>query len=102
MQKIILFAAVASLVIWAGCSPNRKSNSDPNAAFQAYEQTFIDRLWQLNPSFATDEGFHNYDSVLQIPTVENTEKILEANTILQDSLHTFSPEKLSDNNKTDY
>jgi uncharacterized protein (DUF885 family) len=102
MRKNIFFVAFASIVIWAGCNSNSKSNTDQNAAFQSYEQTFIDHLWKLNPSFATDEGFHNYDSILQIPTTENTQMVLNENAALQDSLHTFSPEKLSDNNKTDY
>lgn len=81
---------------------NSNKNADVNEKFASYKETFIDKLWQLNPSFATEEGFHNYDSTIDIPSQEVMQQKLSIYKILQDSLHKFELQKLSDNNKTDY
>ncbi len=76
--------------------------TDQNASFDNYKEGFIDELWKLNPSFATEEGFHNYDSVIDIPSQDKMQQKLTAYGVLQDSLHKFDLNNLSDNNKTDY
>lgn len=103
MKKLFSHATISCLIILMSCNMNHTSTStDQNTQFNKYKEEFIDQLWKLNPSFATEEGFHNYDSVIDIPSQEVMKSKLSAYKTMQDSLHQFSLNNLSDSNKTDY
>src|SRR5580658_1055596 len=104
MKKLFSFAGIICLIVLISCNMNNNTNTatDQNASFDKYKEGFIDQLWKLNPSFATEEGFHNYDSVIDIPSQEMMQSKLAAYKMMQDSLHQFDLSKLSDNNKTDH
>lgn len=40
---------------------------DQNQAFSAFSQSFIDSLWQVAPTWALYNGFHQYDGKLLVP-----------------------------------
>lgn len=102
MKKIGLsFFAVLLLI---SCAKNAKStqDSDLNKKFDNYKNNFISALWKINPNWASEVGFHKYDSILIIPDAKaNQQKIDFANSQL-DSLNSYTIDQLSNNNKTDY
>ncbi|WP_412501221.1 DUF885 domain-containing protein [Shewanella chilikensis] len=52
--------AMASNVSAAG-------KQDQNQAFSSFSQSFIDSLWQVAPTWALYNGFHQYDAKLLVP-----------------------------------
>ncbi|HCD12873.1 MULTISPECIES: DUF885 domain-containing protein [Shewanella] len=40
---------------------------DQNQAFSSFSQSFIDSLWQVAPTWALYNGFHQYDAKLLVP-----------------------------------
>jgi uncharacterized protein (DUF885 family) len=106
MKKLFSFAGIICLIALISCNMNNTTNTNTNAGqnekFASYREIFLDQLWKLNPSFATEEGYHNYDSMIEIPTPEIMQQKLAAYKTLQDSLHTFDLQQLSDSDKTDY
>lgn len=76
-------------------------NADLNSKFDLYKEYFVDELWKISPEWAASQGFHNYDSILMIPTDENDRIQMKFAESQLDSLKKFPLEQLSDNNKTD-
>jgi uncharacterized protein (DUF885 family) len=76
--------------------------STVNNGFENYKSAFIEELWKVYPNWASDVGYHLYDSVLVVPDKENGEKQLKFINANLDSLKTYTLNELSDNNKTDY
>src|SRR5690606_9343579 len=71
-------------------------------AFNSFKEHFVEELWMLNPSWASYEGYHAYDSILKIPDeVYRTEQMAFADRLL-DTLESIDFEQLSESNKTDY
>ncbi len=75
---------------------------DQNAHFDRYKENFVESLWKLYPGWASNIGYHKYDSVLTIPNQQQRDKQLAFAKANLDSLKSFDLDKLSDNNKTDY
>lgn len=99
MKKIIpLFVAGAILV---SCQ-NNKSTSNADAAFDGYKNRLIENYWSVYPDYATNVGFHKYDSVLKVPDATYQKEQLEFAAANLDSLRSFQLDKLSDANQTDY
>ncbi|MES2628289.1 MAG: DUF885 domain-containing protein, partial [Bacteroidota bacterium] len=100
-MKIVYLVTVAVLLASCG-GTEKKSGESADAAFDEYKKQYIAQLWRTYPGWASSVGYHNYDSVLVIPD-ENSRKteLSFANSQL-DSLKKYTPESLSDNNKTDY
>ena len=76
--------------------------NDTNPAFESYKSNFIESLWKVYPTWASEVGYHRYDSILMIPGAENKELQLKFINSYLDSLKTYEINRLSDNNKTDY
>ena len=96
---LLLFA-----VIFSGCkkdSVNPEGRKD-DAAFTAYEDTFLDGLWKQNPDWATSEGYHKYDSILLVPSSKNRGKLLDFYKSQLDSLSRYDVNQLSLTNRMDY
>lgn len=102
MKKLI---TVLSIVILASCGGEKKQEAvtqNQDATFDAYKERFVLHLWEVYPSWASGQGFHNYDSVLVIPNQDQRNKELAFCKANLDSLKAFDLAALSDNNKTDY
>jgi uncharacterized protein (DUF885 family) len=104
VKKILLsFLFLAGLIV--GCkkddSVNPQSLKD-NDAFTLYEQSFLDGLWKLNPDWATQEGYHKYDSLLLAPSNKNRDKQLDFAKLQLDSLSRYDVTTLSEENQIDY
>ncbi len=87
------------------CNSNEKeisSNKDVDNEFNSFKERFVISLWKQYPEWATSQGFHNYDSLLTIPTPEYRDKENRFVNSMLDSLKLFNLELLSANNKTDF
>lgn len=91
-----LLVLVFSIVVSA-CRPE-----DANVEFDSFKESFMDRLWEVYPGWASNVGYHKYDSVLVVPDREAFEKELSFAAEELAVLSQFDVASLSDNNKTDY
>jgi uncharacterized protein (DUF885 family) len=73
-----------------------------DGTFTTYEGTFLDNLWKLNPDWATQEGYHKYDSLLIVPNSKNRDKLLDFYKSQLDSLSRYTITQLSPTNQMDY
>ena len=88
LQFVMLFAQPAS--------------NKTNAAFDAFKLRFIDALWKANPGWATENGYHKWDSVLIVPTDASRTSQKQWATRYLDSLNGFSMKDLDVANQTDW
>ena len=101
MKKICTLALAVLAMI--GCGQKKAATSgDQNVHFDQYKNSFVEHLWEINPSWASSVGYHKFDSVLVIPNEDSKKKELEFAKSNLDSLKSFDIAQLSDNNKTDY
>jgi uncharacterized protein (DUF885 family) len=87
------------------CNSNEKeisSNKDMDNEFNSFKERFVISLWKQYPEWATSQGYHNYDSLLTIPTPEYRDKENRFVNSMLDSLKLFNLELLSAINKTDF
>ncbi|CAL1517292.1 DUF885 domain-containing protein [Chitinophaga sp. MM2321] len=104
MRKLLLCAVAAAAITACnnGKSSSGGTDSILNTAFSNYEQQFIDHLWKENPDWATNVGYHKYDTVLIVPDSAATQTRLAFIQQHLDSLQSFDPAKLSDTYKIDF
>jgi uncharacterized protein (DUF885 family) len=107
MKKIIGLSAL--LIGLIACSSNKSSSEngenttkDANPAFENYKANFIEGLWKIYPTWASELSYHKYDSVLTVSDAANEDIELKFITTNLDSLKNYDLKDLSDNNKTDY
>jgi hypothetical protein len=103
-RVLITFTLFASFLI--GCKKDSSiapmAGSADDAAFNVYEQHFLDEFWKLNPDWATSVGYHKYDSLLLIPNKQTREKLLNFTKVQLDSLGKYNPSVFLAANKMDY
>ena len=71
MKKTVLSISLAILLFSCNKKGNGSNDANLNAQFDQYKAYFVDELWKISPEWASSQGFHNYDSILQLPTAEN-------------------------------
>lgn len=104
-MKNLLYIAFAAIVISCGNgeeTPVADKTVNQDQEFETYKENFLNKLWELNPGWASYVGLHEYDSVLVLLTAENRNNSVKAYKILQEELKSINVEGLSINNKTDY
>lgn len=107
MKLITYTLSMLGLGMLASCgsgSHTHKALSDTtsNANFKAYEDRFIEQLWKENPEWATQVGYHRYDSLLTIPDAKRMSLRLEFAKRHLDSLKSFDLNDLTISQQTDY
>ncbi|MES2761648.1 MAG: DUF885 domain-containing protein [Bacteroidota bacterium] len=103
MQKLIYALTITTIL--ASCGGEGHKTEAPvnkDAAFNNYKERFIEALWKQYPGWASNQGYHNYDSVLVIPNDAARTSDLAFCKANLDSLRSYDLNTLSDNNKTDY
>ncbi len=95
MKKYFGFIVI---VLLTACQ-DRKVNTD--VEFDKYKEAFVLRLWEMNPGWASGNGYHKYDSVLVVPNKARQEKELEFVKKELDQLSEFNSEELSEANQID-
>lgn len=73
-----------------------------NQNFDAYKSRFVEQLWELYPGWATEIGYHKFDSLLFVPDEGYRGKQLTFVKTHLDSLTGFAFEKLNDLDKIDF
>lgn len=99
---LLLLSLILQACTMGNGEEDGRQTSTENISFDEYKQVFVEELWKVNPSWASYEGYHAYDSILLIPN-EDT-RVLQmsfADTVLM-NLEKFDFDKLSENNKTDF
>lgn len=90
-----------------GGTDNQNAQSDAvaddalNTSFKQYSAQFVEALWKENPEWATEMGYHKYDSLLTIPGESSRAKSLSFIEAHLDSLQAYEPAKLTASNLTD-
>lgn len=104
MKKTLLTLStiLITLVACNNNDTNKGNASDINPQFDNYKATFIELLWKQYPTWASSQGYHNYDSVLVVPNDAARQAELAFASAQLDSLKKYNTELLSANNKTDY
>jgi len=102
MQKnLYLFTFL--ILMSCNSSPDQKQQSDnTDMQFDRFKESFVERMWLVYPGWASSQGYHKYDSLLPVPDQAYHEQELTFARGNLDSLKSFSHDKLSANNKTDF
>ena len=109
MKKLFLFILLSLFLFSCGTSENKdnqakspSSDSIVADSFRLFTGHFIDDLWKLYPGWASNQGFHMYDSVLVVPdSLFHANEVIFAEAKLS-GLHSFEKERLSPSDRTDY
>lgn len=107
LKFLLAGTALTGLMYLSGCNQSGEINSTvdaetANASFERYKERFLDSLWYYNPEWASNQGYHRYDSVLVIPTAARRRGDIKALVRRGKELATFKPTDLSVNNQTDW
>jgi uncharacterized protein (DUF885 family) len=70
--------------------------------FDSLKLSFVEEMWQLDPSSASYRGRHEFDSLLTIPTAAYLQQMKEWRTAWLDTLSRQDTADLSISNKIDY
>lgn len=106
MKKLII--PILAISAACGCSESNKENqktqlnSSIEQSFENYKKGFVEDLWKMYPSWATSQGYHNYDTILTIPDEAYRKKEIAFANANLDSLKKYDPNNLSSNNRTDW
>ena len=101
MKKTVLIISLALLVLSCESKIASTKKQDLNEKFNQYKAYFVDELWKINPEWAASQGFHHYDSILLLPSVENEKIQLQFTANQMDSIKNYPLDQLSDHNQTD-
>src|SRR5580692_4999453 len=102
MKKIILAVICCTILSCMNTVTAQKKDMNTNDQFNIFKENFVTQLWKIYPSWASNVGYHRYDSALVIP--DDNARGKESgfcNANLSALVH-FKLIELSDANKTDY
>ncbi|RYZ37024.1 MAG: DUF885 family protein, partial [Sphingobacteriales bacterium] len=106
LRKLIPIAALA--LGFAACSnpegeagSNGEADDALNTGFKQYANHFTEAMWQQTPRWATEMGYHKYDSLLPAPDAASRSASLVFIETQLDSLQAYDPAKLTASNVTD-
>ncbi|MDO6719270.1 DUF885 domain-containing protein [Psychrosphaera sp. 1_MG-2023] len=78
------------------------STEQLDKAFAQYSEAFIERFWQLNPTYAVYVGYYKYDDSLPVPNKLKMAKELNVYRAELKALEQFNVDKLSPRYASDY
>jgi len=73
-----------------------------NETFEDFKNGFIEKLWEINPTWASHMGYHRFDATLELPNNSNRNRKLKVYQQFKDELETMPQTALSPSNQTDY
>jgi uncharacterized protein (DUF885 family) len=101
----LLLVLLITLVLAACDRQKVKESGDvmtPDQQFDNLKPVLLEKIWRLNPEWATSVGYHKYDAVMVIPTPKRlADEVASYRSMLQE-LHQLKRTALSPNNQTDY
>jgi len=109
IKQLLYTTALGLAAALTSCGPGNPSghtstpvNDDSlNTGFSAYSDRFLAGLWKTEPEWATQVGYHAYDSLLAIPGAESREASVAFADAALDSLKAYPVEALTPSHVTD-
>ena len=102
IPRSCLFLFILCSFIVTSCDRNKVKDSKSIAAleqqFELLKVTLIEKIWRLNPDWATSAGYHKYDSELIIPTPERINQEVASYQSMLHDLHQINSAGLTSNN----
>ncbi|MBK0402436.1 DUF885 domain-containing protein [Adhaeribacter sp. BT258] len=108
MRTRVLYLLLFLLVTGGlfSCSSERakeeKADETPDHKFDEYKKSWVEKLWRMNPEWASAMGYHKYDSVLVIPTVQRRAGVIRTYKTRLAEMAAMDLKALSANNQTDH
>src|ERR1700744_1087435 len=106
MKKILLLSLAAGLLFSACQNKQTSATTSPSGADRTFtdwkENVFMDSMWHTSPEYASVQGYHKYDSLMNVPDSAYAKKLLAFADYVEAKLKSFGYDSLSDLNKTDY
>ena len=101
--RTIAFAAICVAFI-ASCNhqPHKIPAVQQPVAFDSFSHHFIEAFWKEFPGYATQNGYHAWDTVLKIPGKAQDNQLLAFVQAERDSLSQFDTASLPDAARIDY
>ena len=108
-MKKLYYIAICSSLILASCSGSKQSgdnvvanNDTVNINFQNYTDRFLNALWKVEQEWATQQGYHVYDSLLVMPDDASRKVSMDFVNAALDSLKRYNTTALTPSHLTDY
>jgi uncharacterized protein (DUF885 family) len=105
MKKMIFLSLAVGFILTA-CHNKQTAEAtsgDEDKSFTEWkENIFMDSMWHIAPEGASVQGYHKYDSLLNVPDSAYEKKVLAFADYVEGRLKSFTYDQLSDLNKTDY
>ncbi|PSK90767.1 DUF885 domain-containing protein [Taibaiella chishuiensis] len=108
MRKILPLLLATTVAIASCSSPGGQHTavaSDDDSLqirFSQFSEHFIESLWIQEPEWATQQGYHKWDSILTVPDNASRSKTLLFAGKNLDSLKAFKVAQLTPSQQTDY
>lgn len=103
MKRFLLLVMIL-IVSVSACKEqaSKEIATDQNEKFDTFKEEFLKGLWKQSPGWASYLDLHEYDSILNIETEENRNKLLKSFNEMDAKLQQFKLGNLDDGNKIDY
>ncbi|MFC5269812.1 DUF885 domain-containing protein [Adhaeribacter terreus] len=79
-----------------------KIEETPDHKFDQYKKNWVEKLWRMNPEWASSMGYHKYDSVLAIPTPKRRSGVVRTYKTRLAEMAKMDMKALSVHNQTDF
>jgi uncharacterized protein (DUF885 family) len=97
MKFFLTVFIFGTIIIVLGCGMQSEDQR-----FEQLANSYIDKMLEMNPEFATYLGNHSYDNLWNDYTLEGIQEGVQVDKTYLDSLNMISPDKLSETNRIDY
>lgn len=94
---LVVIFCMSNTISFAG---NESTGTDKR--FDSFKERFIKDLWKHNPMWATEIGYHAYDSILEVNNEQYRNGQVAFSKSYLDSLKTFDKATLSSLNRMDF
>jgi uncharacterized protein (DUF885 family) len=101
MKKILVSLFILGALASCKKKEDPKKTETIDSKFEKYKEHFITNLWDVYPDWASSQGYHKGDSILNVADSAYTKLQLDFAHVQLDSLRAYPLEQLSNNNKTD-
>ena len=102
MKHSLIITLILFIIACNSSYKNKNMKETTDEKFNSFKEKFIDDLWMTYPSWATNQGYHKYDSVLLVPDDISRAAEMDFCTKYLNTLKTFPIDSLNANNRTDY
>ena len=92
-MRLLYFIIVSIFLVSCGADPATQTR-DTGQEFNAFKERFIEAFWQLHPHWASQVGYHKFDTVINIPDDASRSRKMAFVQAYSDSLDQFDINEL--------